>query len=152
MKELIVGNPAPDFSLPANDGKTYSLKELRGKKIVLYFYPKDDTSGCTKESCSFSENIFSIKKKGAIVLGVSADSVKSHQKFVEKYALQFPLLSDVSKEILQAYGVLQQKSMFGKKYIGIVRTTFIIDEQGNIAHIFPNVKVDGHTQEVLNVL
>ncbi|MBS4027508.1 MAG: thioredoxin-dependent thiol peroxidase [Ignavibacteriales bacterium] len=152
MKELSVGSPAPDFSLPANDGKTYSLKELRGKKIVLYFYPKDDTSGCTKESCSFSENIFSIKKKGALVLGVSADSVKSHQKFVEKYALQFPLLSDVSKEMLQAYGVLQQKSMFGKKYIGIVRTTFIIDEKGNIAHIFPNVKVDGHTQEVLNVL
>jgi len=150
--ELQTGKPAPDFTLPANDGKTYSLKDLRGKKIVLYFYPKDDTSGCTKESCSFSENIFSIKKKGAIVLGVSADSVKSHQKFVEKYALQFPLLSDVSKEILQAYGVLQQKSMFGKKYIGIVRTTFIIDEQGNIAHIFPNVKVDGHTQEVLNVL
>jgi len=150
--ELQTGKPATDFSLPANDGKTYSLKDLRGKKIVLYFYPKDDTSGCTKESCSFSENIFSAKKKGAIVLGVSADSVKSHQKFVEKYALQFPLLSDVSKEILQAYGVLQQKSMFGKKYIGIVRTTFIIDEQGNIAHIFPNVKVDGHTQEVLNVL
>jgi len=152
METLTVGKSAPDFSLPANDGKTYSLKDLRGKKIVLYFYPKDDTPGCTKESCSFSENIFSIKKKGAIVLGVSADSVRSHQKFVEKYSLQFPLLSDVSKEMLQAYGVLQQKSMFGKKYIGIVRTTFVIDEQGKIAHIFPEVKVDGHTQEVLSVL
>ena len=150
--ELQIGKPAPDFSLPANDGKTYSLEDLRGKKIVLYFYPKDDTSGCTKESCSFSENIFSIKKKGAIVLGVSADSVKSHQKFVEKYALQFPLLSDESTSMLKAYGVWQKKNMFGLKFWGIVRTTFVIDEQGNIAHIFQNVKVDGHTQEVLNVL
>jgi peroxiredoxin Q/BCP len=152
MQELKVGDRAPEFSLPANDGKMYSLKEFAGEKVVLYFYPKDDTSGCTKEACSFSANISSLKAKGARVLGVSADSVKSHQKFIDKYSLQFLLLSDESKEMLHAYGVWKQKSFMGKKYMGIERMTFIINEKGIITHIFPKVKVEGHTQEVLEAL
>jgi peroxiredoxin Q/BCP len=152
MASLSVGDKAPDFSLPSTDGSVISLKELRGKKIVLYFYPKDDTSGCTKEACSFTENLGRVRKKGAEIFGVSADSVKSHQKFTEKYSLAFPLLSDESKEMIKAYGVWKEKSMYGKKYMGIERTTFIIDEKGKIAHIFPKVKVEGHTEEVLAVL
>lgn len=149
---LKVGQKAPDFSLPSSDGDIISLKDLRKKKIVLYFYPKDDTPGCTKEACSFTENLARVKKKGAVIFGVSADSVKSHQKFIEKYDLSFPLLSDETKEMIKAYGVWQQKAFMGRKYMGIVRTTFIIDEEGKIAHIFPNVKVDGHTEEVLATL
>ena len=129
-----------------------ALKDLRGTKVVLYFYPKDDTSGCTKEACSFSENLGRVKKKGAVIYGVSADSTASHEKFIDKYSLSFPLLSDESKEMIKAYGVWQQKSMYGKKYMGIMRTTFIIDEQGRIAHIFEKIKVEGHTEEVLSAL
>jgi len=146
---LSVGATAPDFSLPSTSGDVVSLKNLRGKKVVLYFYPKDDTPGCTKEACSFRDDLTRIKRKGALVFGVSADSIPSHQKFIEKYELNFPLLSDESKEMLKAYGVWQQKSFMGKKYLGIVRTTYIIDEEGRVAHVFPNVKVEGHTEEVL---
>jgi peroxiredoxin Q/BCP len=146
---LSVGATAPDFSLPSTSGDVVSLKNLRGKKVVLYFYPKDDTPGCTKEACSFRDDLTRIKRKGALVFGVSADSIPSHQKFIEKYELNFPLLSDESKEMLKAYGVWQQKSFMGKKYMGIVRTTYIIDEEGRVAHVFPNVKVEGHTEEVL---
>ena len=149
---LSVGDKAPDFSLMSSDGKTISLKDFRGKKIVLYFYPKDDTPGCTKEACSFSENLARVRKKGAEVFGISADSLKSHQKFVEKYELSFRLLSDESKEMIRMYDVWKQKSFLGKKYMGIERTTFIIDEQGRIAHIFSKVKVAGHTEEVLEKL
>ena len=152
MAELLPGAKAPDFSLSAHDGTRYSLKDLKGKKIVLYFYPKDDTSGCTKEACSFRDNLASIKKKGAIVVGVSPDPVSSHGKFVKKYDLNFPLLSDESKKMLTDYGVWQEKSMYGRKYMGVVRTTFIINEKGKITHIFPKVKVDGHTEEVLKAL
>jgi peroxiredoxin Q/BCP len=152
MTAVEVGKKAPNFSLVANDGKKYSLKNFKGKKIVLYFYPKDDTSGCTAEACSFRDNLSAIKKKGAIVLGVSPDGIKSHEKFVSKYDLNFPVLSDESKEMLTDYGVWQEKSMYGRKYMGVVRTTFIIDESGKIAHIFPKVKVDGHIEEVLKVL
>jgi thioredoxin-dependent peroxiredoxin len=152
MAELKVGSSAPDFSLDGNDGKKHSLKEFRGKKVVLYFYPKDDTSGCTKESCSFRDNLSSIKAKGAVVIGVSADGTESHKKFISKYDLNFPLLSDESKSMLERYGVWQMKSFMGRKYLGIVRTTFIIDEKGKISHIFPKVKVDGHTEEILNAL
>lgn len=152
MTKLVVGAKAPDFSLAAQDGKTYSLKDFRGKKIVLYFYPKDDTSGCTKEACSFNDNLAAVKRKGAVVLGVSPDAVKSHQKFSVKYDLRFPLLSDESKEMLSTYGVWQKKSMYGRTYMGVVRTTVIIDEEGKISHIFPKVKVEGHTAEVLNAL
>ncbi len=143
------GDKAPAFTLPSSDGKDVSLKELRGKKIVLYFYPKDDTPGCTKEACSFSENLARIRRKGALLFGVSADSAISHRKFADKYELSFPLLSDESKEMIKAYGVWQEKAFMGRKYMGIVRSTFIIDEKGNIEHIFPKVSVKGHTEEVL---
>jgi peroxiredoxin Q/BCP len=152
MAELTVGAKAPAFSLTSGDGKKYSLKDFAGKKVVLYFYPKDDTSGCTAEACSFRDNLAAIKKKGAVVIGVSPDPEKSHQKFSAKYDLNFPLLSDESKAMLTKYGVWQEKSMYGRKYMGVVRTTFIIDEQGKISHIFPKVKVDGHTEEVLKAL
>jgi len=152
MAELKIGSIAPDFSLDGDDGKKHSLKEFRGKKIVLYFYPKDDTSGCTKEACSFRDNLSSVKKKGAVVLGISADGTESHKKFISKYDLNFPLLSDESKSVLEAYGVWKLKSFMGRKYMGIERTTVIIDEKGKISHIFPKVKVEGHTEEVLNAL
>ena len=149
---LKVGEMAPQFSLPTGDGKTLTLKDLKGKKVVLYFYPKDDTSGCTKEACSFQENLSAVKKKGAVVLGVSADSAASHAKFARKYNLGFPLLSDEKREVLKAYGVWKEKSLYGRKYMGIERTTFIINENGRIARIFSKVKVDGHTNEVLAAL
>lgn len=152
MTQLKIGDKAPDFSLLGDDGKEHSLKDFKGKKIVLFFYPKDDTSGCTKEACSFRDNTSLIKKKGAVVLGVSGDSVESHKKFVSKYDLNFVLLSNEDKSVLDAYGVWKEKSMYGRTFMGIERTTFIIDEQGEISHIFPKVKVDGHTEEVLNAL
>ena len=147
-----IGDPAPDFSLLGDDGNTHSLGELKGKKVVLFFYPKDDTSGCTKEACSFRDNLSPLKKKGAVVVGVSADSVESHKSFISKYDLNFALLSDEGRSTLENYGVWKQKSFLGRKYMGIERTTFIIDEKGKISHIFPKVKVDGHTEEVLNAL
>ena len=152
MAELKIGGEAPDFSLTGDDGKKHSLKEFRGKKVVLYFYPKDNTSGCTKEACSFRDNLSSIKKKGAVLIGVSADGTKSHKKFISKYDLNFPLLSDEGKTVLEKYGVWKLKSFMGRKYMGIERTTLIIDEKGKISHIFPKVKVENHTEEVLNAL
>ena len=146
------GDRAPDFKLQSTDDTQVRLSDFKGKKIVLYFYPKDDTPGCTKEACSFQENIGKLKKKGAVVLGISVDSVESHTKFAAKYHLEFPLLSDETKEVCKAYGVWQEKSMYGRKFMGIVRTTVVIDERGMIHHIFPKVKVEGHTQEVLDVL
>ncbi len=146
------GDRAPDFKLASTDGSVVRLADFKGKKVVLYFYPKDDTPGCTKEACSFQENLARIKKKGAVVLGMSADSVASHMKFSGKYGLAFPLLSDETKDVCRAYGVWKEKSLYGRKFMGIVRTTFVIDEKGIIQHVFPNVKVDGHTQEILDVL
>jgi len=152
MPALKVGDKAPDFSLPDQSGTTKSLKDFKGKKLVFYFYPKDNTSGCTKEACAFQENLGILKKKGVNVVGVSADSVASHQKFADKYDLQFPLLSDEKKDVLKSYDVWKQKSMYGKEYMGIERTTYIIDEKGKVAHIFPKVKVIGHVDEVSQVL
>ena len=152
MSALKVGAKAPDFSLPTGDGKTLTLKDLKGKNIVLYFYPKDNTSGCTREACSFRDNIKAVEKKNAVVIGVSTDSIESHKKFSGKYDLPFPLLSDAEKKMVRAYGVWKQKSMYGKKYWGIERTTFTIDAKGTITHIFPKVKVDGHTEEILAAL
>ena len=152
MAALKVGSKAPEFSLQTVDGKEMSLKDLKGMKVVLYFYPKDNTSGCTKEACAFNENLEVLEKKGAVVIGVSADSVASHKKFADKYSLVFPLLSDEKKEMIKKYGVWKEKSMYGKKYMGIERTTFVIDEKGVIAGIFPKVKVDGHVAEVLEAL
>jgi len=152
MPQLQAGDKAPDFSLPDGEGGTVSLKDLKGKKVVLYFYPKDDTSGCTREACSFRDNMSRVKKKGAVVVGVSTDGVDSHRKFAEKYDLTFPLASDEKKELVNAYGVWKEKSMYGRKYMGTERTTFVIDEKGRITHIFPKVKVDGHVEEILAVL
>ena len=152
MASLKIGDRAPEFDLPTGDGKKLSLKDLKGKKVVLYFYPKDDTSGCTKEACSFQDNLKSIEKKGAVVIGVSPDGVDSHQKFAGKYKLTFPLVSDEKKEIIKKYGVWKEKSMYGKKYMGVERTTFIIDGKGMVSHIFPKVTVDGHTEEILAAL
>lgn len=149
---LKIGLKAPSFTLLSSEGKKVSLKDFKGKKVVLYFYPKDNTSGCTKEACSFQGNSASLKKSGAVVVGISADSVESHAKFAAKYGLQFALLSDESKEVLKAYGVWKEKSMYGRKFMGIERTTVIIDEEGSVTHIFPKVKVDGHTEEVLAAL
>lgn len=147
-----VGDKAPEFTLPTGSGEKFSLKDLKGKKVVLYFYPKDDTSGCTKEACSFRDNIKVIQKKGAVVIGASIDSVQSHQKFASKYDLPFTLVSDEEKVLVKKYGVWKEKSMYGRKYMGIERTTFVIDEKGVITHIFPKVKVDGHTEEILALL
>lgn len=146
------GEPAPDFRLPADDGRTYALKDLRGKKVVLYFYPKDDTPGCTKEACSFRDNLARVTSKGAIVLGVSKDDLDSHAKFRQKYGLTFPLLSDTSGKVLEAYGVWKEKSLYGKTFMGVERTTYVIDENGRIKKVFPRVKVEGHTDEVLAAL
>ena len=146
------GDPAPDFRLPADDGRTYSLKEFRGKRVVLYFYPKDDTSGCTREACSFRDSLARVTSKGAVVLGVSKDDLDSHARFRKKYELTFPLLSDTDGEVLNAYGVWKEKSAYGKTFMGVERTTFIIDEKGRIAKVFLRVKVDGHVDEVLAAL
>ena len=150
--DLKVGQKAPDFTVMDDKGEKVKLADLKGKKVVLYFYPKDDTPGCTKEACAFRDGIDKIKKRGAVVLGVSADSVESHKKFKNKFDLNFPLLADSDKKMVEAYGVWKEKSMYGKKYMGIERTTFVIDENGKIAHIFPKVKVDQHYDEVLEAL
>ncbi len=143
---------APQFTLPDQNGKKVSLKDFAGKKVVLYFYPKDNTPGCTKEACDFRDSIEDFKKIKAVVLGVSPDSVESHKKFAEKYDLPFPLLSDPDKKVLQKYGVWKEKSMYGRKYMGVERTTVVIDEKGKILKIFPRVKVKGHVDEVKKVL
>lgn len=149
---LKAGDKAPEFVLPDYEGRDVSLSGFRGKKIVLYFYPKDNTPGCTKEACSFRDGYGKIKKLGAVVLGVSADSVASHVKFRDKFELNFPLLSDADKKVVEAYGVWKEKSLYGRKFMGIERTTFIIDEEGKIAKIFPKVKIDDHIDEVLEAL
>jgi peroxiredoxin Q/BCP len=146
------GDKAPDFKAVTDAGETVSLKDLRGKKVVLYFYPKDNTSGCTKEACDFRDNMARVKRKGALVYGVSPDSEKSHQNFKTKYDLNFPLIVDSSKEIAEAYGVWKEKSMYGRKFMGIERSTFLIDEQGKIEKIWRKVKVTGHVDEVLEAL
>jgi len=147
-----VGDRAPDFSVMNDQGEKVKLSDFKGKKVVLYFYPKDDTPGCTKEACAFRDGIDEIKSRGAVVIGVSTDSVESHEKFKKKFDLNFPLLADTEKKIVESYGTWKEKSMYGKKYMGIERTTFIIDEQNRISHIFPKVKVDEHYDEVLDAL
>lgn len=143
---------APSFSLQDGEGKKVSLSDFKGQKVVLYFYPKDMTSGCTKEACDFRDSFPNFKKLKTVVLGVSPDSVQSHKKFTDKYELPFTLLSDGEKEVVEKYGVWKEKSMYGKKYMGVERSTFIIDEEGKILKIFRKVKVDGHIEEVEKVL
>jgi thioredoxin-dependent peroxiredoxin len=144
------GQKAPEFTLQANGSDSISLSDYRGKNVVvLYFYPKDDTPGCTKEACSFRDTQAEFGKLGAVVLGVSADSVKSHEKFAEKYHLPFPLLADEDKSVNKAYGVWKEKSMYGKTFLGTERTTFVIDKEGVIRKIFPKVNVEVHIDEAL---
>ncbi len=152
MSALEVGHKAPAFSSPADDGTKISLKDFKGKTFVLYFYPKDDTSGCTKEACSFTENMSAFNKLGVPVIGVSKDSIEKHKKFKEKYGLNFPLISDEDGAVCEAYGTWIEKSMYGRKYMGIDRATFIIDGSGKIAAIWRKVKVPGHVEDILNVL
>lgn len=146
------GKKAPVFTLKNQDGKSVSLKDFNGKKVVLYFYPKDDTSGCTKEACSFRDGFPEFNNLNAVILGISPDSVESHKKFAEKYNLPFTLLSDEPREVIEKYEVWKEKNNYGKKYMGVERTTFLIDENGIISKIFPKVKVDGHDQELLEAL
>lgn len=149
---LKTGVKAPAIKLKNQDGKIVSLNDFKGKNVVLYFYPKDNTSGCTKEACNFRDEFPKFGRLNAVILGVSPDSVESHTKFREKYKLPFDLLSDEKKEAVKKYHVWKEKSMYGKKYMGVERTTFIIDGKGKIAKIFPKVKVDKHNNEVMEAL
>lgn len=145
------GDKAPDFTVKDDQGNQVKLSALKGKKVVLYFYPKDDTPGCTVEACAFRDLHQKIQKK-AVVFGVSRDDEKSHKKFIDKYELPFRLLCDTDSKIVSAYGVLQEKSLYGRKYMGIARTTFVIGEDGRIEKLFPNVKPQGHAEEVFSAL
>jgi thioredoxin-dependent peroxiredoxin len=146
------GQPAPEFSLPADDGSLITLAALRGKKVILYFYPKDDTSGCTTQACDFRDALPRIDEEGAVVLGVSPDPIRSHVKFRDKFSLNFPLLADEDHAVAEAYGVWKEKSMYGRTYWGIERTTFLIDETGRIQKIWNRVKPAGHAEAVLGQL
>ena len=147
---LEVGTKAPDFKLPDQNGKVRTLKEFKGKKVILYFYPKDMTSGCTKQACGFAELYPQFREKDAVVLGVSKDSAASHKKFEEKYGLPFVLLSDEGLEVIKAYDVWKEKNMYGKKTMGVVRSTYLIDEKGKIAKAFGNVKAVENPEKMLN--
>ena len=149
---LEAGAKAPRFTLPSDEGRTVSLNDLKGKKVVLYFYPKDDTSGCTAQACEFRDNWKSVQAAGAVVLGVSPDGVTSHGKFKAKYQLPFPLLADEDHAVAEAYGAWGEKSMYGRKYRGILRTTFVIGADGRIEKVFQKVKPKGHAAEVLAAL
>ena len=150
---LKVGDKAPDFTLKSDSGKKVFLSQFIGKKeVVLYFYPKDNTPGCTKEACSFRDSLSAFSNKNTEVLGVSPDSVKSHQNFIQKQNLNFTLLSDPDHEVAEAYGAWGEKSLYGKKYMGILRTTFIIGKDGKIKRVFEKVKPEGHAEEILNTL
>ncbi|WP_048648802.1 peroxiredoxin [Nitratireductor soli] len=152
MTEPVKGSEAPDFALPRDGGGELKLSDLRGKIVVLFFYPKDDTSGCTAEAIDFSALKPEFEKHGAVVLGMSPDSAKSHDKFKTKHALTIDLISDQDKETLQAYGVWVEKSMYGRKYMGVERSTFLIDAEGRIAEVWRKVKVPGHAEAVLEAL
>ena len=147
------GDKAPDFTLQSQDGEAVRLSDRLGERVVvLYFYPKDETSGCTKEACAFRDAFADYKKAGAVILGVSPDDSASHAKFAQKFALPFPLLADHDKQVCEAYGVWKEKSMYGKKHMGVERTTFVIDKKGIVRKVFPKVKVDGHSALVLDAI
>ena len=152
MGQLKVGDPAPDFSYTNPDGKEISLSRFKGKKLILYFYPKDNTPGCTAEACNLRDNYQVLLKKGFAILGVSADSEQSHKKFIEKYVLPFPLIADKDKKIIKTYGAWGPKSLYGKVYDGIIRTTFVISEAGKIEQIFTKVDTKNHTEQILDAL
>ncbi len=151
-KQLKEGDKAPLFKLESDGGETVSLKGLQGQTVVLYFYPKDMTPGCTQEACDFKDSQLQFKKKKAVILGVSKDSIESHQKFKKKHSLPFILLSDPDGKVCEAYGVWREKSLYGRKFMGIARVTFVINPQGKIAKIFDPVKVKGHVEAVLDAL
>jgi len=150
--EIAEGEKAPAFTLPDSDGNKVALKDLLGEKVVLFFYPKDNTSGCTTEACDFNDSLKVFDKIKTRVIGISKDSQKSHIKFRDKYKLKFTLLSDEEIKIIPKYGIWKEKSMYGKKYMGVVRSTFIIDKKGKIEKIFSKVKVNGHVDEILKYL
>lgn len=152
MTKLKAGDKAPDFSGINQDGKEIKLNDFAGKKLILYFYPKDDTPGCTAESCDLNDNYSHWLEKGFEVVGVSPDSVESHKKFRDKFGLKFNLIADTEKEILQAYDAWGEKSMYGKKYLGVLRTTFVIDENGIILEIFDKVKTKDHSKQIFTSL
>jgi len=152
VTELTIGAPAPDFTLPRDGGGTVSLAAFRGKAVVLFFYPKDDTSGCTAESIAFTALSGDFEAAGAVIIGLSPDSVKSHDKFAKKHSLSVILASDEEKATLSAYGVWVEKSMYGRKYMGVERTTVLIDKDGNLARVWEKVKVPGHAEEVLDAV
>ena len=146
----IIGRTAPDFTLPSTTGENISLKQYKGKKtVILYFYPKDETPGCTREACDFRDHTAEFEKHNTVILGVSTDNLESHQHFIEKHKLPFPLLVDEDATVSKMFGVYKQKNLYGKKYMGIERTTFVVDKTGRIAQIYPKVKVDGHIQDLL---
>jgi peroxiredoxin Q/BCP len=147
-----VNDKAPDFSTTDENGKEVALKDFRGKTVVLYFYPKADTPGCTKEACGFRDTYKQIQKTGVVLLGISKDTAASQKKFKDKFHLPFPLLADAEKKIANLFGVVKEKNMYGKKVIGIARTTFVIGPDGKIQHVFNNVKAEGHAEEVLEYL
>jgi len=146
------GTLAPTFELPNDAGETLRLKDLRGRPVVLYFYPKDDTPGCTKEACGFRDDYSLLRRAGAVILGVSPDSARSHTAFKEKFDIPFPLLADEDKKVCKLYGVWGKKKFMGREYMGVRRTTFLIGPEGKIAKVFENVKAEGHSQEVLAAL
>lgn len=149
---LEIGTKAPDFTLPDQNGNIHSLSEYRGKKVILYFYPKDNTPGCTKQACGFAERFPQFTEKGAVVLGISKDSVASHKKFEEKYGLPFTLLADPELAAIQAYDVWQEKKNYGKTYMGVVRSTYLIDENGKIVKAFDKVKAADNPEQMLGEL
>ena len=148
MEPIEAGAPAPDFSLPSDDGSTVRLSDLRGRHVVLFFYPKDDTPGCTVEACEFGEAYPRFQAQDTAVFGISADSVASHLRFKAKFNLPFPLLADEDHRVAEAYGVWKEKSMFGRTFMGIERSTFVVDREGRIAHAFRKVSPEGHADEV----
>lgn len=147
-----INDKAPEFTLQDENGKEVSLKDLRGKTVVLYFYPRADTPGCTIEACEFRDSYKKIQKTGALIFGISPDTPKAQKKFQDKFSLPFPLLADADKKVAEAFGVVQEKNMYGKKVMGIARTTFIIGPSGKVEHIFTKVKPEGHAEEVLAYL
>ncbi len=152
MTDLAAGDEAPDFTLPGSGGKTISLHDLRGQEVVLYFYPRDDTPGCTKEACEFRDGHGDLSKSGAVVLGISPDDVAAHDRFAAKYALPFPLLADTHHAVAEAYGAWKERSNYGKKYMGIERSTFLIGQDGKIKRVWRAVKPEGHAAQVLKAV
>lgn len=146
---LEIGNKAPSFSLKNQEGKTFKLSDYKGKRLALYFYPRDDTPGCTIQACNIRDNYSALKKKGITVLGISKDSMESHKKFSQKFEFDFPILADEEKTVIEKYGVFKEKSMFGKSFMGIKRTTFLINEKGRIKDIIRGPKVGEHSKEII---